>query len=174
MKGGFAIMSQEEYIIQLENKVKSLENQITNLTDMILLLDKKQFGCSSEKTPKDKVLENQLCLESEVFNEVETFHDLAVSEPTIEELMMVHKTRNKVTREQSLKSLPVTEVEYVLEGEKKLCPWCKTEMVPIGKEQVRQELQFIPAQLQVISYVRYACPATLSLSKGLNELGDEA
>lgn len=34
-------------------------------------------------------------------------------------------------------------------------------MVPIGKEQVRQELQFIPAQLKITNYVRYAyeCPA---------------
>lgn len=34
-------MSQEEYIVQLENKVKALENQVTNLTDMMLLLNKK-------------------------------------------------------------------------------------------------------------------------------------
>jgi len=153
-------MSQEEYIVQLENKVKALEDQVTNLTDMILLLNKKQFGRSSEKTPRDKVLENQVILEASIFNEVEVFHDPKIIEPPMEEILVTTKTRSKITRERILSTLPIQEVECVLEGEDKLCPWCKTEMVPIGKEQVRQELQFIPAQLQVINYVRYAyeCP----------------
>ena len=35
-----------------------------------------------------------------------------------------------------------------------------TELVPIGKEQVRQELEFIPAKVKIINYVHYAyeCP----------------
>ena len=37
-------MSQEEYIAHLEQTVKSLEQQVSNLTEMILLLNKKQFG----------------------------------------------------------------------------------------------------------------------------------
>ena len=153
-------MSQEEYIAHLEQTVKSLEQQVSNLTEMILLLNKKQFGASSEKTPRDKVLENQLRLEAEVFNEAEMHHDPMFTEPPLTEIVVIKKPKTKVTREKILQNLPVEEIEYVLEGEDKLCPWCKTEMVPIGKEQVRQELQFIPAQLKVINYVRYAyeCP----------------
>lgn len=153
-------MSQEEYIAHLEQTVKSLEQQVSNLTEMILLLNKKQFGASSEKTPRDKVLENQLRLEAEVFNEAEMHHDPKFTEPPLTELVVTKKPKTKVTREKILQNLPVEEIEYVLEGEDKLCPWCKTEMVPIGKEQVRQELQFIPAQLKVINYIRYAyeCP----------------
>ena len=69
-------MSQEEYIVHLEQ-------QVSNLTEMILLLNKKQFGSSSEKTPKDKVLENQLRVEAEGINEAEVHHDPKFTEPPL-------------------------------------------------------------------------------------------
>lgn len=47
-------MSQEEYINQLESTIKSLENQVTNLTEMILGFQKNRFGSSSEKTRKSR------------------------------------------------------------------------------------------------------------------------
>ena len=102
-------MSQEEYIVQLENKVKALEDQVTNLTDMILLLNKKQFGRSSEKTPRDKVLENQLILEASIFNEAYVFHDPKIIEPPMEEILVTTKTRRKITRERILSTRPIQE-----------------------------------------------------------------
>lgn len=55
-------MTQEEYIAHLEKTIKSLEDQISNLNEMVILLNKKQFGHSSEKTPKTETLDNQLLM----------------------------------------------------------------------------------------------------------------
>lgn len=153
-------MTQEEYIAHLEKTIKSLENQVSNLTEMVILLNKKQFGHSSEKTPKTEILDNQLYIE-DAFNEVEALANEKVAEPPLVDMIAPRKKYSKAKREQLIKTMPVTEVECILEGEDKLCPWCQTEMQPIGKEQVRQELQFIPAQIKITSYVRYtyACPS---------------
>ena len=55
----------DAYIEHLENTIKDLQNQVSNLTEMVHLLRKEKFGSSSEKTPKQ--IEGQLSL----FNEVE-------------------------------------------------------------------------------------------------------
>ena len=56
----------DAYIMHLENTIKDLQNQVSNLTEMIMLLRKDKFGSSSEKTPKDEI-PGQLSL----FNEAE-------------------------------------------------------------------------------------------------------
>lgn len=40
------------------------------------------------------------------------------------------------------------------------CIQCGTALKPIGKETVREELEYIPAKLQIVRYVRmaYECP----------------
>lgn len=48
-------MSEKDiYIRQLEDTIKDLKNQVSSLSEMILLLRKGKFGSSSEKTPKKK------------------------------------------------------------------------------------------------------------------------
>lgn len=44
----------DAYIMHLENTIKDLQNQVSNLTEMIMLLRKDKFGSSSEKTPKNE------------------------------------------------------------------------------------------------------------------------
>lgn len=39
--------SKDAYIIELENTIKSLERQINNLTEMVILLRKQKFGSSA-------------------------------------------------------------------------------------------------------------------------------
>ena len=43
------------YIRQLEDTIKDLKNQVSSLSEMILLLRKGKFGSSSEKTPKKEI-----------------------------------------------------------------------------------------------------------------------
>ena len=40
------------------------------------------------------------------------------------------------------------------------CPTCLSDLKPIGKEVVREELEYIPAKIQIVRYVRmsYECP----------------
>ena len=45
----------DTYIEYLENTIKDLQNQVSNLTEMIMLLRKEKFGPSSEKTPKEEL-----------------------------------------------------------------------------------------------------------------------
>lgn len=55
--------SKDSYIEHLENTIKDLQNQVSNLTEMVMILRKEMFGSSSEKTPKQ--VDGQLSL----FNE---------------------------------------------------------------------------------------------------------
>ena len=61
--------TKDAYIERLENTIKDLRNQVSNLTEMVMLLRKEKFGSSSEKTPKQ--IEGQLSL----FNEAELVHN---------------------------------------------------------------------------------------------------
>ena len=45
----------DAYIMHLENTIKDLQNQVSNLTEIIMLLRKDKFGSSSEKTPKNEI-----------------------------------------------------------------------------------------------------------------------
>lgn len=142
-------MSQEEYVKQLESTVKSLENQISNLTEIILGLQKKQFGSSSEQTKREQ-LEGQLNL----FNEAEVEYKEETKEPIQIEAHMRRK-KQKGHKEALLKNLEVVEIPCILPEDEQNCPWCNTQMKPIGKETVREELQYIPAQLKVLRYIRF-------------------
>lgn len=65
--------TKDAYIERLENTIKDLRNQVSNLTEMVMLLRKEKFGSSSEKTPKQ--IEGQLSL----FNEAELEADGSVT-----------------------------------------------------------------------------------------------
>ena len=55
-----------------------------------------------------------------------------------------------------------------LPEEEQVCPVCGTQMILIGEEYVRRELEFIPATCKVIEYYSqsYGCP---SCKKGLGD-----
>lgn len=149
-------MSQEEYIKSLENTIESLQNQVNNLTEMVKLLTKKQFGRSSEKTKSE--IDGQMTL----FNEAEEEANEEEPDPT-ETTVRNYTRRLKGQKEKLLKDIPVEIVEYKLSGEGLRCPWCNALMRPIGKETVREELEFIPAKVRIKQYVRYSyeCPECL-------------
>lgn len=57
--------TKDAYIEHLENTIKDLQDQVSNLAEMVMILRKEKFGSSSEKTPKQ--IKGQLSL----FNEAE-------------------------------------------------------------------------------------------------------
>ena len=146
--------NQEAYIEHLENTIKDLQNQVSNLTEMIMLLRKDKFGPSSEKTPKQ--VEGQLSL----FNEAELEADNSVLEPIQKTVKGYVRTGSRKTREEIIKDLPVREVLCEVSPEELFCEQCDTALKPLGKEVVREELEYIPAKLQIVRYVRmaYECP----------------
>ncbi len=146
--------SKDTYIQQLENTIKSLEQQVSNLTEMVLLLRKGRFGSSSEKTPRAEI-SGQLCL----FNEAELEADPHIPEPVVKDVNGYKRRNSRTKREVLLKDLPIKEILCEIPEEDQYCGNCGTTLKPIGKETVREELEYIPAKLQIIRYVRmsYEC-----------------
>ena len=146
--------AKDAYIEHLENTIKNLQSQVNNLTEMVMLLRKEKFGPSSEKTPKQ--VEGQLSL----FNEVEVEADASVPEPISKEVKGYARKNPKTKREEIIKDLPVREILCETAKEEQYCDHCNSPLRPIGKEVVREELEYIPAKLQIVRYVRmsYECP----------------
>ena len=96
--------TKDAYIEHLENTIKDLQNQVNNLTEMILILRKEKFGPSSEKTPKQ--VDGQLSL----FNEAELEADATIPEPIKKEVRGYVRTDSKKKREEIIKDLPVREI----------------------------------------------------------------
>lgn len=144
------------YVKELLATIKSLERQVENLTEMLILMNKQKFGSSSEKTKYDPAIEGQLNL----FNEAEVEYTEDADEPIEKnpEGEFVHKKRRR--RKDIIKDLPVREILCHIEDEDLCCEHCDGELKPLGKEFVRDELEYIPAKLRVIRYIRmsYECP----------------
>lgn len=147
--------TKDAYIEQLENTIKNLQDQVSNLTEMIMLLRKEKFAPSSEKTVKQ--IDGQLSL----FNEAELEVDASVPEPITKEVKGYVRKSSKTKREEVIKDLPVREILCETAPEEQFCDRCGRELRPLGKEVVREELEYIPAKLQIVRYVRmsYECPA---------------
>jgi len=147
--------NKDSYIQHLENIIKDLQNQVNNLTEMVLLLRKEKFGVSSEKTPKEQ-FQGQVSL----FNEAETEADASISEPIQQTSKGYKHVNQKTKREELIKDLPVREVLCESADNDMQCPKCGSGLKPIGKETIREELEYIPAKLQIVRYVRmaYECP----------------
>ena len=132
-----------------------LLQQVANLTESVDYLKRKLFGKAREKTPDP----NQLCL----FDEVETEADPSVPEPDLKEEVIrseQKKEGNRRSRKAIIAGIPTEKVVIPLSDADKVCELCGTQMVKIGEKFVRQELQFVPAQIKLIEYYEetYACP----------------
>ena len=166
-------MTQSEYIIQLEqqntvllariseltSQIENQNHQIDNLTEMLIQMRRDKFGPSSEKTPRVEV-SDQIYM-PQVFNEVEVEADDSTKEPC--KITKENKVRAKskgTRKELLLKDLPITEVVYQADEASRTCPRCGEPLKEIGKKFIRDELEYIPAQLKIIKYYQtsYECP----------------
>lgn len=147
--------TKDAYIEHLENTIKDLQNQVNNLTEIVMLLRKEKFAPSSEKTPKQDNAQQSL------FNEVEVEADTTVTEPIKKTVRGYARTCDRKKREDIIKDLPVREILCEADPSDLFCKQCNNTLKPIGKEVVREELEYIPAKLQIVRYVRmaYECPA---------------
>ena len=144
----------ENTIVNLNATINGLQNQISNLTEMVMLLRKEKFGSSSEKTHHE--VEGQISL----FNEAEVEADFSTAEPITKDVRGYKRTNAKTKREELIKDLPVREILCESPDDELYCPTCLSDLKPIGKEVVREELEYIPAKVQIVRYVRmaYECP----------------
>ena len=153
-------MSEKDaYIEHLENTIKDLQNQISNLTEMILLMRKDKFGSKSEKTPQ---VDGQLSL----FNEAET-EARQEKEPLAERKGRFYHKNPKTTREELLKDLPVEEVPCIVHPDDMTCDQCGSALKEIGFVKVRDELEYVPAKVKIIRYMQQACECPSCKHKGI-------
>ena len=106
---------------------KALQEQVDYLTQ-------KNFGSSSERRSDDIPGQQNL------FDEAEVEQDPSLLEE--ETVIRKHTRKKKATYKELFKGLKVERVGIPLPKEEQVCPVCGTQMVLIGEEYVRLELQF--------------------------------
>ena len=149
----------KEYIEYLENRLEKMSALYQNL-------QKAYFGSKSEKQKKPEALPEEY-EQLSIFNEAEEAADPKATDPTAASESAAgntvevksHKRAKKRSREELLEGLPVEEHEYELPEEEQKCQRCGHELEKIGREYVRREVEYIPAQVKVHAYYRatYAC-----------------
>jgi hypothetical protein len=119
--------NKDAYILPLENTIQDLQNQISNINQIVLLLRKEKFGSSSEKIPKEEI-NGQLSL----FNEVEMEADASLPEPIVKDVKGYKRKNTKTKREDLIKDLPIREVPCTLPEDEQFCDRCGTLLKVLG------------------------------------------
>lgn len=145
-----------ETINRLNKTIESLRAREAYLQEQNDYLTKKLFGKSSEKNKAP--IEGQMNL----FNEAEEEAQKCDDEPVIPQGILVkeHTRKSKATNDDKFANLPIREEVIVLPDDEMSCPVCGTKLNRIGRQHVRDEIQFIPAQMIRIKYYSavYSCP----------------
>lgn len=138
-------------IQELQQAVQQLLAEVKNMDEFLALLRKKQYGRSSEQTPKEEQLG--------MFNEAEAEYQEKMDEP-------VRKSRRgweKRNAKDEFKLAGKVEYEDIqVEGPPQMpCPECGGELKFLTKELVREVPEIIPAKVIIRRYWRtkYFCPA---------------
>ncbi len=133
-------------VSELKALVQRQAAQIETLQEHLRLALHKRFGRSSEKASADQL---------RLFNEAEA--ESAADAATDETVTVPAHERRKRGRKLLPASLPRVRVEHDLEESEKTCA-CGCRLTRIG-EAVSEQLDYVPARLQVIQHVRpeYAC-----------------
>lgn len=160
-------MSREELELLCMNQHTQLEakdQQLQWYQDQIKKQQKKLFGKSSEKTEYQQI---------SLFDEAEVESTAIKVEPEIEEIHYQRKKKGKHHKDS--KDLPTRTIEYTLSEEEQVCSTCGHELHVMSKN-IRKELVFIPAKVEIIEHVEpiYSCrhcetkgtEATIVVGKG--------
>lgn len=145
-------------IAALTGTIQEKDAAIAELTEEVSYLRKKLFGASFEKRPD--IDPNQLSL----FDVQEGMEIPVADIEEAEETVVrghIRRRKKKPTLEEPFVGATVNRVVVdSLTDEEKKCPVCGAEMVSIGTEVIRREVEFIPAKYEVTEYIAatYECP----------------
>lgn len=147
--------AKDQYIKQLENenkklqeKIDRLEHNVEALTQAVLQASKQRFGPSSEKTPS-------AVGQDSLFGEEDTDNLPLPYAPVINIKEHKRPVRKKGDREKLTLALARETVECVLNPDESACGICGNELKVIGKKKVRSEMEYIPAKLVMKDYGQY-------------------
>ncbi|MDR0651940.1 MAG: transposase, partial [Synergistaceae bacterium] len=108
---------------ELEKENIELKILVKQYDEQIILLQRKKFSPSSEKTENSAQLL--------IFNEAENEANPRVSEPTLEQITYTRRKRVG-KREEDLSKLPVKRIVHSLPEEERICPECGEAMHVMG------------------------------------------
>jgi transposase len=153
-------MDQEQIIADLQQKVAKLSETNAELLEQNRLLQEqlglllRQRFAPSRESLKAVVPEQEKLF----FNEAEATADPQKAEPEIEEVVYQRRKKRSGQRDEMLEGLPERIVEHDLPEEEKICSCCGGALHRMSEE-IRREIEIIPAQAHVIKHVRhvYAC-----------------
>ena len=171
-------MSQKTYedLVAENQKLKQenteLKIKVENQQIHINTLNRYIFGSKRENTPKEEnIVEGTQC---SMFGEIKDEELKQQVEEKTEEII-VHRKKKAKKVESGIKKSEIKNVEketiiVKLKDEDLVCPKCGGELKKIGTEVVRQEIEFVPAKLKMVTYVKevYKC-TKCETSKGENE-----
>lgn len=140
-------MSTAEQIKTLENRISELEKENKLLLESVHHLTRKLYSRSSEKT---SVLLRQMS----IFNEAEAEANPKAKEPDLKQVKSYQRKKRDGQRMELLKDLPHEKRLCTLVKEDQFCETCNINMVSVGEEFVRTEVEYIPAQVRVIDLFR--------------------
>ena len=142
--------AQTKLIMAQAGEIAELRATVAFLKEQHNLGIHRQFGRSSEQAPAGQ--------EAFVFNEAETFADPTEPEPPVEKVVAPRKARKPGQRREKVAHLETREVEHPATEEQQTCTCCGEKMHPVDW-QIRQEVEYIPAQAILVSHKQpvYAC-----------------
>ena len=145
----------EETILKQKTEIEELKRKLEHMNEVFANAQRARFGRSSEKAsyvlPEDQI---------SLFNEAEKEQNHKAEEPTEETLTVKsHSRKKKRTISELTEGLLVKEIILELAEDARCCDKCGGTFKLIGKKLVRQEVQIIPRQYQLIKYYSctYAC-----------------
>ena len=142
----------------LENKVQNLQLQNQSLTKML-------FGAKRERTPiANEVVDGvqySLFVEQEMKEQqMDKQVDKEIEETTENDIVHTKKTKNRRggIRRSFLDNIELLKEEFVIK-DGTVCPECSSNLNPIGKKVVREEIEYVPAKLRIRAYIKmiYKC-----------------
>ncbi len=146
---------------KLKQQVNELKIKVENQELHINVLNRYIFGSKRETTPKEEnIVEGKQC---SIFGEPENEELKEQIEERTEEIIVHRKKKSKKVqsgiKKSELKNIETETREYRLEDNEAKCTECGSKLNKIGTEVVRQEIEYIPAKLKLINYVRsiYKC-----------------
>ena len=147
------IVEKEKTLVEKDNLIALKERRIATLEEFVRLHKLKRFGASSEKSPDQQEMFN----EAELSVAAEQLLAEQAGERQAQEVPAPSTPKQKPGRKPLPAELPRVRVEHPASEAEKRCQ-CGCERTVIG-EQTSEQLDIIPARVQVIVHVRkkYAC-----------------
>ena len=146
---------------RLKQENTELKIKVENQQLHINTLNRYIFGSKRENTAKEEnIVEGTQC---SIFGEIKDEELKKQIEEKTEEIVVHRKKKAKKVKsgikKSELKNIEQETIIVKIEDEALVCPKCGEDLKKIGTEVVRQEIEFIPSKLKMVTYVKevYKC-----------------